>query len=126
MPATANILDRTVRSMLILGCRGGEAILAAQPARDFVWEAVMAAARDQAARILRPEPGRAGGETAADASTGEAESLRAAVADETVAHRPAAKPDVPPATEQPAAAAASAAPKSGKRKFVLIGIVALL
>jgi membrane fusion protein (multidrug efflux system) len=89
-------------------------------------EAVMAAARDQAARILRPEPDRAGDETADDVSTG-TESVRAHAADETVAHRPAETPGRP-VVEQPAAptAAPSAPPKSGKRKIVLIGIVGLL
>jgi membrane fusion protein (multidrug efflux system) len=86
----------------------------------------MAAARDQTARMLRPEPGRAGGETAGDASAGQADSLRAPVADETVAHRPAAKPDAAPAIEPTSPPAPSAPPKSGKRKFVLMGIVALL
>lgn len=87
----------------------------------------MAAARDQAARILRPEPDRAEDESAGDAATVSAESLRAQAADETVAHRPAETPDRP-AIEQPAAPAAapSAPPKSGKRKIVLIGIVGLL
>src|SRR6476469_2122186 len=90
-------------------------------------EAVMAAARDQAARIMRPEPDRAGGETADDVFSGSAESVRAHAADETVAHRPAEAPGRP-AVEQPTAPAAapSAPSKSGKRKIVLIGIVGLL
>jgi membrane fusion protein (multidrug efflux system) len=86
----------------------------------------MAAARDQTARVLRPEPDRAGGETAGNAPTGQADTLRGPGADETISHRPAVKPAGPPVVEQPAAPAASAPPKSGKRKFVLMGIVALL
>jgi membrane fusion protein, multidrug efflux system len=84
----------------------------------------MAAARDQAARVLRPDPDSAGGETAGNPCPGQAESLRAPASDE-VAHRPAAKPDEAPATE-PGSPAPSTPPKSGKRKFVLMGIVALL
>src|SRR5882757_7100743 len=89
----------------------------------------MAAARDQAARIVRAEPDMA--ETAREASADLAESLRAHVADEAVARRPAETPGSPsieePATEKPAAApAAAAAPKSGKRKKVLLGVGILL
>src|SRR4030081_2325297 len=94
----------------------------------------MAATRDQAARIVRAEPDTAEGETARDASAALAESLRAHLPDETVARRPAQTPGNPPidkpAIEKPAAApataAVSAAPKSGKRKLVLMGIVTLL
>jgi membrane fusion protein (multidrug efflux system) len=87
----------------------------------------MAAARDQAARVLRPEPDRAGDEAAGDASAANTESPRAHGADETVAHRPAGTPQRP-ATEQPAAPAAapSVPQKSGRRKIVLMGIGALL
>ena len=86
----------------------------------------MAAARDQAARALRPEQDRAGDEIAGDASAANAESRGAQGSDETVAHGP----ETPerPATAQPAAPAAapSTPPKSGKRKIVLMGIGALL
>jgi membrane fusion protein, multidrug efflux system len=93
----------------------------------------MAAARDQAARIVRAEPDSAEGEAARDASAALAETLRAHGSDET-ARRPAETPGNPsidkPAIDKPAAApaaaAASAAPKSGKRKLVLIGIGTLL
>jgi membrane fusion protein (multidrug efflux system) len=90
-------------------------------------EAVMAAARDQAARALRPEQDRAGDEIAGDASAANEESRVAQAADETVAHGPAETPERP-ATGQPAAPAAapSKPPKSGKRKIVLMGIGALL
>src|SRR3954454_9449266 len=91
----------------------------------------MAGARDQAARMLRPEPDAAEGESARDAL---AESLRAHVSEETVARQPAETPANPsidkPAIEKPAGAPApgaeQAAPKSGKRKLVLMGIVGLL
>jgi membrane fusion protein (multidrug efflux system) len=88
----------------------------------------MAAARDQAARILRPESDMAGKEIARDPSTDIAESHRAQLPEETVARRHAEAPSNP-AIDKPAAApavAVSAAPKSGKRKLVLMGIGSLL
>jgi len=88
----------------------------------------MAAARDQAARILRTEPNAAGSDSARDASAALDDSLRPHLSDETVARRPAEVPERP-AIAKPAAAeaaAASVAPKPGKRKFVLIGIGLLL
>src|SRR3984893_14641210 len=108
--------------------------------------AVMAAARDQAARILRPGREMAEGEAAGDASPPLADQLRSHLGDETTARRPVETPAKPaiekpaiekPAVEQPAVdkpatapaappASASAAPKSGKRKFVLMGILTLL
>jgi len=88
----------------------------------------MAAARDQAARILRPEP-EAESAFAHDASEAPADSRRSHPSEETVARRPAETPERPaidkPAAP-PAAAAPSAAPNSGKRKLVLMGIGALL
>jgi membrane fusion protein (multidrug efflux system) len=106
----------------------------------------MAAARDQAARILRTGPEMAEGEAAGDASPALADQLRSHLADETTARRPVetpAKPAIekpaiekpavePPAVDKPATApaappaSASAAPKPGKRKFVLMGILTLL
>jgi len=89
----------------------------------------MAAARDQAARILRSEPDTAESAIARDTSESPAEQARSDSTEETVGRRPAEAPDEP-AIDQPAAApgakAASAKPKSGKRKLVLMGIVALL
>jgi membrane fusion protein (multidrug efflux system) len=87
----------------------------------------MAAARDQAARIIRPEPDTAEGTFVRDAST--ADAPRSHPSEETVARRPAETPDQPAIDKPgsaPAAAAQSAAPKSGKRKVVLLGIGALL
>jgi len=103
----------------------------------------MAAARDQAARVVRQEPEAlvrqepeavrqapetAEGEAARDATAELADQLRTHVAEETK-RRPADAPGVPtdrPAAP-PAAAASQAAPKSGKRKkFVLMGVVGLL
>lgn len=91
----------------------------------------MAAARDQAARMLRPEPETAGGDAAREASAAIADQIRAHLSDETVARKPAEvdrpaidKPVAAPAA--PAAPAASAAPKSGKRKVILMGVGALL
>jgi membrane fusion protein, multidrug efflux system len=89
----------------------------------------MAAARDQAARILHPHSDRAESEIARGHLPAAAEQARPHGSDETVGRRPAEAPDQP-AIDQPAAApaaaAASAEPKSGKRKLVLLGIVALL
>jgi membrane fusion protein (multidrug efflux system) len=88
----------------------------------------MAAARDQAARILRPESDTAGNEIARDPSADLAESFRTQFPEETVARRSAEAPGNP-AIDKPAAApaaAVSAAPKPGKRKLVLIGIGSLL
>jgi membrane fusion protein (multidrug efflux system) len=102
--------------------------------RDIeVGRAAMAKARDQAARILRPEPAAAEDDVARDPSEALAEALRAHLAEDTVARRPLENP-VGPATKEPMVdkpatdktSAASAAPKSGPRKKVLMGIGALL
>jgi membrane fusion protein, multidrug efflux system len=89
----------------------------------------MAAARDQAARILRPEPNKAEGGIARDVSESPADQAGSDPAEQIVDRRPAEAPDQP-AIDQPAAApaadAASSKPKSGTRKLVLMGIVALL
>jgi membrane fusion protein, multidrug efflux system len=88
----------------------------------------MAAARDQAARILRPEP-EAESAFAHDASEAPADSRRSHPSEETIARRPAETPERPAIDKPagpPAAAAPSAAPNSGKRKLVLMGIGALL
>jgi len=85
----------------------------------------MAAARDQAARILRPEPDTADSGIARDVSP--ARQAGSESSEQTVGRRPAEAPDDQPAIDQPAAApAANAQPKSGKRKLVLMGIVVLL
>lgn len=81
----------------------------------------MAAARDQAARIVRAGPDTA--EDEADVSA----QPRASVAEEA-RRRPAEAPTAP--AEVPVAAPASAAPapaaKSGRRKFVMMGVLGLL
>jgi len=102
--------------------------LAARASPYFYEEAVMAAPRDQAARILRSEPDTAASAIARDPSESPAEQARPDLSEETVGRRPAEAPDEP-AIDQPAAPAADAPskePKSGKRKLVLMGIVALL
>jgi membrane fusion protein, multidrug efflux system len=93
----------------------------------------MAAARDQAARVLRVEPDTAQDEAARDVVVAPLDSLRAQLAQDMVARRPSETPDRPasdmPASEPvgaPTAASGPLAPKSGKRKQVLIGIGALL
>src|SRR6266436_7818648 len=102
-------------------------ILAALASRHCSEEGRMAAARDQAARIIRAEPDTAEATFVRDASV--ADSPRPHASEETVARRPAETPDQPAIDKPgsaPAAAAQSAAPKSGKRKVVLLGIGALL
>jgi membrane fusion protein (multidrug efflux system) len=89
----------------------------------------MAVARDQAARIVRAEPDTAEDAFAREAAAAPLDTLRAHLAEETVARRTSETPDRP-ATDAPsgtpAVAPSAAAPKSGKRKPVLIGIGALL
>jgi membrane fusion protein (multidrug efflux system) len=85
----------------------------------------MAAARDQAARILRAEPDAAEGAFAREVLV---DSPRSPLSEEPVARRSAEVPGNP-ATEKPATAppaADAAAPKSGKRKRIMIGVGALL
>jgi membrane fusion protein (multidrug efflux system) len=86
----------------------------------------MAAARDQAtARIIRTEPDAEISEPAHAAPAGE--QYRAPVPDEpAVRSAPSAPVVKKPATDAPEAATTATAPKSGKRKFVLMGIVSLL
>jgi membrane fusion protein, multidrug efflux system len=92
-------------------------------------EAFMAAARDQAARILHPEAERTEDTAAREAPAGLAGQLRSHPSEENarpVAERPL---NEKPAAEKPVAApvaAASAAPKSGKRKLVMMGVGVLL
>jgi membrane fusion protein (multidrug efflux system) len=87
----------------------------------------MAAAREQAARIIRSEPEQESGAAPAG-------QLHAAT-EETVARQPAETPVGPviekpavekPAVEKPAAAVVSPAPKSGKRKLIMMTIAALV
>jgi membrane fusion protein (multidrug efflux system) len=85
----------------------------------------MAAARDQAtARIIRTEPDA---EISEQAHAAHGEQGRVPPPDEpAVRGTPPAPAVKKPAADAPAPAATSAAPKSGKRKFVLMGIVSLL
>jgi membrane fusion protein (multidrug efflux system) len=92
----------------------------------------MAAPRDQAARIVRPEPEpepEAAESEAARESAHLADQLRTHVAEEAK-RRPAERPPAAPAPDEPSGpsvdAPSPAAPKSGKRKFVMMGIVGLL
>src|ERR1700756_3641309 len=93
----------------------------------------MAVARDQAARILRSEPGQGEAEDR-EASAAIAEQLRSHLAEES-RRRPAETPSSPlidePAIEparpaDPVMAVTTTARKSGKRRKVLMGVVALL
>jgi membrane fusion protein, multidrug efflux system len=85
----------------------------------------MAAARDQAARVVRDEPDVAEGEPARDAAAALADPLRGYLTEDVAGRRAAETPDKT-ITQKPAAAARPAAPKPGKRKLVLPGIVGLL
>ncbi|HKU05451.1 MAG TPA: HlyD family secretion protein, partial [Bradyrhizobium sp.] len=85
----------------------------------------MAATRDQAARAIRPEADTAQGDTSGHATSAIGEPLRSH--DET-RRQPADAPGAPPGVRPgaPAAATAPDAPKSGKRKFIAMGIIGLL
>ena len=82
----------------------------------------MAAAREQAARIIRSGPEQDSVAAPVDQFGGASE--------ETIARHPAETPVAPsiekPGVEKPAAAVASPAPKSGKRKLVMMMIAALV
>ena len=88
----------------------------------------MAAARDQAARVLRTEPDSAESDTARETSAAIAESIRAQLSDDAPSRRAAELPERPTVTKPaaPAVSASPAAARSGKRKFVLMGVAALL
>ncbi|WP_426436217.1 HlyD family secretion protein [Bradyrhizobium genosp. P] len=93
----------------------------------------MAAARDQAARIVRSGPEADEPLRDATAHPGEQAKVQAAAqlptqANEEARRRPAETPAAPAPEDKPAAAppAATAAPKSSRRKFVMIGLVGLL
>src|ERR1700678_3069785 len=123
-------LDRTVRSMLFVPNVGRGGRLGLCFFIDIgmrIGRAVMAAARDQAARIVRTGPETAGGEAAREASADIADSIRAHLSDETprrtteVPDRPAiAKPPAMPAAAETAAAPAA---KAGKRKTIFFGAI---
>src|SRR5437868_12178242 len=82
----------------------------------------MAAARDQAARIIRPEPDA--DERVLPHAVPDEQGR--ASPDEPAARTAPAAPLEKPATAAPAAAAPAVAPKSGKRTFIVMGLVALL
>ena len=69
----------------------------------------MAAARDQAARILRSEPDSAENDTAREAPAAIADSIRAQLSDDTPSRRSAELPERP-AVAKPAAPTAATAP----------------
>jgi membrane fusion protein, multidrug efflux system len=86
----------------------------------------MAAARDQAARVLRAESDAEEGQPGGVPSAALTEQLRTHVAEEAK-RRPAETPS--PSVNKPVTSDVSAnpaAPKSGKRRFVLMGVGALL
>ena len=84
----------------------------------------MAAARDQAARIIRGGSETAQDEAAPEVSAQLADQLRTHVAEE--ARRRPAEAHGTERTAAPAAATADAAAKPGKRKFIMIGVFGLL
>jgi len=86
----------------------------------------MAAARDQAARIVRADPETAQDEAALEAGQ-LADQLRTHTADEA-RRRPAERPDAPDADRPvtPPAGADAPVAKPGKRKFIMMGVLGLL
>jgi membrane fusion protein, multidrug efflux system len=88
----------------------------------------MAAARDQAARVVRTGPETAEDEASRDAAAQLADQLRTQFSEET-RRRPAETPAGPTTTESPVRTTdkpAPAATKPGKRKFVMMGVFGLL
>jgi membrane fusion protein (multidrug efflux system) len=85
----------------------------------------MAAARDQAARIFRGGPGSDGGEPPRDASADIGDSIRAASSDDAVRHI-AEAPDRVVVTRPAVSEAPAVASRTGTRKTVFMGVVALL
>lgn len=85
----------------------------------------MAAARDQAARIVRAGPETAEEAAAPEAGAPLADQQRTHVADEA-RRRPAEQHGAERPVAPPAGAADTAAAKPGNRKFVMIGALALL
>jgi membrane fusion protein (multidrug efflux system) len=81
----------------------------------------MAAARDQAARIVRGEQDAAGPESSADV----ADSIRATLSEET-ARRAQEMPERPAIAKPVVAEAVAPAAKGGKRKPIFFGAVAIL
>ena len=86
----------------------------------------MAAARDQAARVLRTGSNSAESEAAREASVATADPIRPSLLEETTVRRPSEVSERP-AVARPAETPAVAAVRKGRmRKIVLTGVVALL
>ena len=86
----------------------------------------MAAARDQAARVLRTGSNSAESEAAREASVATADPIRPSLLEETTIRRPSEVSERP-AVARPAETPAVAAARKGRmRKIVLTGVVALL
>jgi membrane fusion protein, multidrug efflux system len=86
----------------------------------------MAAARDQAARILRTGPDAAESEPAQEASAATADSIRAQPSEEAASRRTAELPEKPAVARPAPAASAAKAKKPAKRKMMLMGVAVLL
>jgi membrane fusion protein, multidrug efflux system len=86
----------------------------------------MAAARDQAARVLRTESNSTESEAAREASAAIADSIRASLLEETTVRRPSEVSERPAVARPVAAETPAAAPKPGKRRMVFMGVAALL
>jgi membrane fusion protein (multidrug efflux system) len=85
----------------------------------------MAGPRDQAARIIRPEPDAA--DSAVRVVSSASAEAHASSSDDAAARGPADFPaGEKPAAAPAAEAAPAAAPKSGKKRFILLGVGALL
>jgi membrane fusion protein (multidrug efflux system) len=85
----------------------------------------MAAARDQAARIVRAEPDATGGDATREASAAIADSIRAHLSDES-SRRTTDVPDRTIIAAPVVPEATAPAAKAGRRKTVFFGAVALL
>jgi membrane fusion protein (multidrug efflux system) len=87
---------------------------------------MMAAARDQAARILRTGPDSAGDEAVRESSAAIADTIRTHLSDET-ARRPAEAPERPAvATPEISEVEPAPAAKIGKRKMIFFSVVSVL
>jgi membrane fusion protein, multidrug efflux system len=86
----------------------------------------MAAARDQAARVLRTEQSSAESDAAREASVAIADSIRSNLAEETTARRPAEVPERPAIAKPAVPETPAAARKPARRRMVFMGIAALL
>ncbi len=85
----------------------------------------MAATRDQAARVIRPNAATGEGDAVGHTPSDPGEQLRNEVTEE-VRRAPSETPQGPPAAKSSGGPAAEDAPKPRKRKFIAVGLICLL